>query len=187
MYAVSDFRRGLKIQLGPIPYSIIEFEHVKPGKGTAFTRTKLRDLRSGKVLDHTFRSGEKIVKPDVFETDMQYLYRDGDEYVFMDANTYEQINVGLDVLGTDTGYLLEGMTIKVVMFNGRVIGIELSNFVVLEVTQCDPAVKGDTVTGASKPAIVETGAQFFVPLFINEGDSIKVDTRTAAYVERAKK
>ena len=187
MYGVSDFRRGLKIQIDQTPYSIIDFEHVKPGKGAAFTRTKLRDLRSGRVLEHTFRSGEKITKPDVFETDMQYLYKDGDRFVFMDSKTYDQVEVGADLLGNDADYLLEGMTVKVVMFDGRVIGIELPNFVVLKVVQCDPAVKGDTVTGAIKPAIVETGAKFNVPLFINEGDSIKVDTRSADYVERVRK
>lgn len=187
MYGVSDFRRGLKIQIDQTPYSIIEFDHVKPGKGAAFTRTKLRDLKSGRVLEHTFRSGEKIIKPDVFETEMQYLYNDGTDFVFMDSKTYDQVGVGSDLLGGDANFLLEGMTVKVVMFEGRVIGIELPNFVVLAVTQCDPAVKGDTVTGATKSATVETGASFHVPLFINEGDSIKVDTRTGDYVERSRK
>ena len=187
MYGVSDFRRGLKIQIDQTPYSIIEFEHVKPGKGTAFTRTKLRDLKSGRVLEHTFRSGEKITKPDVFETDMQYLYNDGSEFVFMDSKTYDQLGVSTELMGSDAGFLLEGMIVKVVVFEGRVIGVELPNFVVLTVTQCDPAVKGDTVTGASKPATVETGATFHVPLFINEGDCIKVDTRSGEYVERSRK
>ena len=187
MYGVSDFRRGLKIQIDKTPYSIIDFEHVKPGKGAAFTRTKLRDLRSGRVLEQTFRSGEKIIKPDVFETDMQYLYNDGADFVFMDSKTYDQVGVSTDLMGDDANFLLEGMTVKVVMFEGRVIGVELPNFVVLEVTQCDPAVKGDTVTGATKSATVETGASFNVPLFINEGDSIKVDTRTGDYVERSRK
>ena len=187
MYGVSDFRRGLKIQIDQTPYSIIDFEHVKPGKGAAFTRTKLRDLKSGRVLEHTFRSGEKIIKPDVFETDMQYLYNDGTDYVFMDSKTYDQVSVGSELMGDDSNFLLEGMSVKVVMFEGRVIGIELPNFVVLKVSQCDPAVKGDTVTGATKSATVETGATFSVPLFINEGDSIKVDTRTGDYVERSRK
>ena len=187
MYAVSDFRRGLKIQIDQTPFSIIDFEHVKPGKGNAFTRTKLRDLRSGRVLEHTFRSGEKIIKPDIFESEMQVLYRDGDDFVFMDSKSYEQVNVGVGLLGETTKYLLEGMSVQVLMFEGRVIGVDLPNHIVLAVTSCDPAVKGDTVTGAVKPATVETGAQFQVPLFINEGDCIKVDTRSGDYIERSRK
>jgi elongation factor P len=187
MYGVSDFRRGLKVQVDGTPYNVIEFQHVKPGKGNSFCRTKLRDLLTGRVQEMTFRSGEKVDKPDLFESDMQFLYVDGSNFVFMDGTSYEQLEVQRDSIGDTPDFLLEGMTVSVLTFNGRVIGVELPNFVALEVTQCDPAVKGDTVTGASKPATVSTGATFSVPLFINQGDHIKVDTRTHDYVERAKK
>jgi elongation factor P len=187
MFGVSDFRRGLKIQIDKTPYNIIEFQHVKPGKGNSFCRTKLRDLLTGRVQEVTFRSGEKVAKPDLFESDMQFLYADGSNYVFMDGTSYEQVEVPGDSLDDTPDFLIEGMTVSVLTFNGRVIGVDLPNFVALEVTQCDPAVKGDTVTGASKPATVSTGATFAVPLFINQGNHIKVDTRTHEYVERAKK
>ena len=186
MLGVSDFRRGLKIQVGETPYNIIEFQHVKPGKGNAFTRTKLRDLLTGRVQEVTFRSGEKIGKPDLFENTMQYLYQDGSEYVFMDSETYDQLNVEADSIGDSVNYLLEGMNVSILRFNGRVIGVELPNFVNLTITQCDPAVKGDTVTGATKPAKLETGAQVMVPLFINEDDKIRVDTRSGDYIERVR-
>lgn len=186
MFGVSDFRRGLKIQVGDTPYNIIEFQHVKPGKGNAFTRTKLRDLLTGRVQEMTFRSGEKVGKPDLFENTMQYLYQDGADYVFMDSDTYDQLTVGADILGDSVNYMLEGMNVSVLRFDGRVIGVELPNFVNLTITECDPAVKGDTVTGATKPARLEPGAQVMVPLFINEGDKIRVDTRSGDYIERVR-
>ncbi|HBU49256.1 MAG TPA: elongation factor P [Myxococcales bacterium] len=186
MYGVSDFRRGLKIQVGETPYNIIEFQHVKPGKGNAFTRTKLRDLLTGRVQEVTFRSGEKVIKPDLFESTMQYLYQDGEDFVLMDSTSYDQLSVTSETMGDSSNYLLEGMNVSVLRFDGRVIGVELPNFVNLTISKCDPAVKGDTVTGATKPAHLETGAQVHVPLFINEGDKVRVDTRSGEYMERVR-
>ncbi len=185
MYTTQDFRKGLKIEIDGDPYIIVEFQHVKPGKGSAFVRTKIKNLITGLVIDPTFRSGDKVKKPDMADTTMQFLYSDGDTYHFMDTKTYEQIEVSKESLGDSADYLSENLEVSVLMFNGRPVGVELPNFVVLKIVHCDPGVKGDTVSGATKPAEVETGASFNVPLFVNEGDSIRVDTRSHSYVERA--
>ena len=185
MFTTQDFRKGLKIEIDGEPYIIVEFQHVKPGKGTAFVRTKIKNLITGLVVDPTFRSGDKVKKPDMSETEMQFLYTDGDTYHFMDTKSYEQIEVSRESLGDSVDYLSENLEVSVLMFNGRAVGVDLPNFVVLKIVHCDPGVKGDTVSGASKPAEVETGASFNVPLFVNEGDSIRVDTRSHSYVERA--
>lgn len=185
MFTTQDFRKGLKIEIDGEPYIIVEFQHVKPGKGTAFVRTKIKNLITGLVVDPTFRSGDKVKKPDMSETEMQFLYADGDTYHFMDTKSYEQIEVSRESLGDSVDYLSENLEVSVLMFNGRAVGVDLPNFVVLKIVHCDPGVKGDTVSGASKPAEVETGASFNVPLFVNEGDSIRVDTRSHSYVERA--
>ena len=167
------------------PFIVIEFQFVKPGKGTAFTRTKIRNLISGAVLDHTYKSGEKLKPADTEDREMQFLYSDGD-FHFMDNNNYEQVSLESSVVGEAVNYLTENMMIEVSFFKGRSIGLSLPNFVVLEVIETAPGEKGNTVTGASKPAVVSTGYSVNVPLFVNEGDQLRVDTRTGEYVERVK-
>lgn len=184
MPSTSDFKRGLKIEIDNAPYEVIEFLHVKPGKGGAFVRTKLRNLLTSRVLDQTYRSGEKFPKPDLETRDMQFLYHDGTGYVFMDLTSYEQLSVTEDQAGEKGRFLLDGQQIKVLLFRGQTIDIELPTSVVLEVTEAEPGVKGDTVSGATKPAVVQTGLTVNVPLFVNQGDRIKVDTRTGAYLSR---
>lgn len=184
MYSTSDFKKGLKIELDGKPFAIVEFLHVKPGKGGAFVRTKLKNMITGRVLDQTFRSGEKVEKPDLEEKEMQYLYKDSDTYCMMDNKTYEQIFLTEEQIGENRNFLLENITVKVLFYNNQPIGIDLPTFVTLAVTESEPGVKGDTATGVTKPATLETGYTLSVPLFVNEGDKIKVDTRTGAYVER---
>ncbi|MGE4537659.1 MAG: elongation factor P [Desulfovibrio sp.] len=184
MLSTTDFRRGLKIEMDGVPYEIVDFLHVKPGKGGAFIRTKLKNMINGRVVENTFRSGEKMVKPDLESKDMQYLYHDGEEFVFMDMESYEQLHVGNDHLGEKGGYLKDGMELKMLLYKGQPLDIDLPASVTLEVTDTEPGVKGDTVSGASKPAALETGISVNVPLFVNTGDKIKVDTRTGAYIGR---
>jgi elongation factor P len=180
----SQFRNGLKIELGGEPFAITYFQHVKPGKGGAFVRTKLKNLRTGRVLDRTFRSGEKLEEADVDETRMEYLYRDGDHLVFMDTKSYEQIPIPSERVGDPRKYLKENLEVKILFWRSEVLNVELPPFVVARVTQCDPGLKGDTANAATKPATLETGAVVQVPLFIKEGESVRVDTRSGAYVER---
>ena len=167
------------------PFVVVDFQFVKPGKGTAFTRTKIRNMITGAVLDRTYKSGEKLKPADTEDREMQYLYNDGD-FHFMDNNNYEQVSLDRNAVGDAANYLKENMLIEVGFFKGRSIGISLPNFVVLEVTETAPGEKGNTVTGASKPAIVSSGYTVNVPLFINEGDQLRIDTRTGEYVERVK-
>lgn len=185
MYTTQDFRTGLKIEYEGEPYVIVEFQHVKPGKGGAFVRTKLKNLITGRVLDPTFKSGDKVGKPDLEEKDMQYLYMDGEHYAFMDTNTYEQVLVDSDAVGEVSSWLKENTDCQVLLYKGKAIGVQPPNFVTLEITECEPGLKGDTATNTLKPAKVETGATVNVPLFVNEGEKIRVDTRTGQYVERA--
>lgn len=186
MYDTSNFRRGLKIEFKDEPYVIVEFQHVKPGKGGAFIRTKLKNLVTGRVLDETFRSGDKVNRPDLEEKEVQYLYLDGDMYHMMDMTTYEDIPFGADVVGDSASFMQENANIQALFYNGQPVAIELPIFVELAITETDPGVKGDTASGGTKPATLETGAVVQVPLFLSEGDVIKVDTRTGEYVERAK-
>ena len=186
MYSTSDFRRGLKIEFKEEPYIIVEFQHVKPGKGGAFVRTKLKNMITGRVLDETFRSGEKVGRPDLEEKGMQFLYDDQDGYCFMDNATYEQVFLKEDQVGDTKNFMQPNIDLKVLFYKGAPIGLDLPTTVNLEVTACEPGVKGDTATGATKPATLETGHVVQVPLFINEGDLLKIDTRTGAYIERAK-
>jgi elongation factor P len=186
MYDTSGFRKGLKIELEGKPYEIIDFLHVKPGKGGAFVRTKLRNMLNGRVVDRTFRSGEKVDTPDLRERQMQYLYREGNNYCLMDNETYEQIYLSEDQIGESTLFMVENETVNVVFFNEKPIGIDLPIFVELSVADTAPGVKGDTASKVTKPATLETGAVMPVPIFINVGDKIKVDTRTGSYVERVK-
>ena len=164
----------------------MDFQHVKPGKGGAFVRTKLKNLINGRVVEQTFRSGEKVDKPDLLEREMQYLYREGDRYCMMDNETYEQIMLTEEQVGEARLYLVENLNLKILFFNQAPLTVELPNFVELEVTQTEPGVKGDTAAGGTKPATLESGATVQVPLFINEGDRLKVDTRTGGYIERVK-
>jgi elongation factor P len=186
MYSTADFKKGLKIEIDGTPYVIVDFLHVKPGKGGAFVRTKIKNLMTGKVLDQTFRSGEKLKRPDLVEREMQFLYREGDNFFLMDNETYEQFALTAEQLGDVVLYLIENLDLKVLFFNQQPVTAELPNFVELTVTQAEPGVKGDTASGGSKPATLESGAVIQVPLFINEGDRVKVDTRTGTYIERAK-
>lgn len=186
MYSTADFKKGLKIEIDGTPYIIVDFLHVKPGKGGAFVRTKLKNLVTGKVLDQTFRSGEKVKRPDLVEREMQFLYREGDNFHLMDNQTYEQLALTAEQLGDAVLFLVENMNVNVLFFNQRPVAVDLPTFVELEVSQTEPGVKGDTASGGSKPATLESGAIIQVPLFINEGDRVKVDTRTGTYIERAK-
>ena len=167
------------------PFVVVEFQFVKPGKGTAFTRTKIRNMITGAVLDRTYKSGEKLKPADTEDREMQYLYNDGD-FHFMDNNNYEQVSLDSNAVCDAANYLTENMLIEVGFFKGRSIGISLPNFVVLEVIETAPGEKGNTVTGASKPAVVSTGYSVNVPLFVNEGDQLRIDTRTGEYTERVK-
>jgi elongation factor P len=185
MLSTTDFRKGLKIELDGVPYVIVDFQHVKPGKGGAFVRTKLRNLIGGGVVERTFRAGEKVDKPDLEEKNMQYLYAEGPQFYFMDTETYEQTFLTQEQLGESKNFLQENITINVLFYQGKPIGVDLPTFVVLTVVKTDPGLRGDTASGGSKPATMETGAVIQVPLFINEGDKLKIDTRTSAYIERA--
>ena len=185
MYSTPDFRRGLKIEINNEPFTIVSFQHVKPGKGGAFVRTKLKNLLNGNVVDRTFRSGEKVGKPDIEEKEMQYLYTDGD-FHFMDNETYEQTALSADLVGNDKDFLQENSLVTVLFYKGRVVNLELPTFVILEVTEAEPGLKGDTASSVTKPVTVETGARINVPLFINPGDRLKIDTRTGEYMERVK-
>ena len=180
----SQFRNGLKIVLDSQPYVITYFQHVKPGKGGAFVRTKVKNLLNGKVLEKTFRSGEKVDEADIEERTMQYLYLDGDNLIFMDQETYDQLPFGAEVVGDSRNFLKENTDVDVLFWNGNAVNIELPAFVELAVSQTDPGMKGDTASGATKPATLETGATVNVPLFIKEGEVLRIDTRSGEYVER---
>ena len=184
MYSTTDFRRGLKIEVDGSPYIILEFQHVKPGKGGAFVRTKLKNLINGGVIDKNFRAGEKVGKPDLTEKTMQYLYSEGDQYYFMDTENYEQTFLTVEQLGESKNFLQENININVLFYQGNPMGVELPIFVELVVAETAPGVRGDTASGGSKPAKLETGAVVQVPLFVNNGDKLKIDTRTGEYIER---
>jgi elongation factor P len=186
-YSTSDFRRGLRVELDGEPYVIIESEFMKPGKGQAVYRIKCKGLLRDRVLDMTYRSGDKVTAADVMERSLEYSYKAGSNYVFMDMETYDQHEVHADALGDAVNYLLEGMTVDVVFWNGQVISVTPPRHVDLTVEYCEPAAKGNTATSVQKPAKMETGCEVQVPAFINIGDVLKVDTRTGAYVERVSK
>ena len=180
----SQFRNGLKIELDGEPFTIVYFQHVKPGKGGAFVRTKVKNLRTGRVLDKRFRAGEKIELADIEERKMQYLYPEGDSLVFMDNETYEQIPFTREQMGDDIKFLNENTDVDVLFWNGKALNIQLPKFIEAVITQCEPGEKGDTASNVTKPATLETGAVVQVPLFVNEGEKIRVDTRSGEYVER---
>ena len=180
----SEFKKGLKIIHNLQPYTVIEFQHVKPGKGNAFTRTKIRNIISGSVLEVTYKSGEKVEAADVEDKKMQFLYKEGDTYHFMDQKSYEQNEVPQDKVGEAAQWLLPDTLCDIIFWNGRVISIGIPSHMEFTITHCEPGVRGDTATNVTKPATVETGAQVNVPLFINVGDRIKVDTESGKYLER---
>jgi len=185
--STTEFRNGLKIEIDGEPYVIVEFQHVKPGKGGAFVRTKFKSLKSGNVTDKTFRAGEKVDVPDLEEKTMQYLYAADKDRVFMDTSTYEQVSMNEQQLGDSINYLKENMEIKVLYHKGAPINIDVPMFVELAIARTDPGVRGDTASGGSKPATLESGAVIKVPFYLNEGDVVKVDTRTGIFIERVKK
>ncbi len=184
MISAGDFRNGITIELDNSVYQIIEFQHVKPGKGAAFVRTKLKDIKNGGVIERTFRPTEKCPQARIDRKDMQYLYNDGDLYYFMDTENYEQVALGNDLVGDALKFVKENEMCKICSHNGNAFSIEPPLFVELVITDTEPGFKGDTATGASKPATVETGAQVQVPLFVDQGDKIKIDTRTGEYLSR---
>lgn len=185
MVTAGDFRNRVTFEMDGNVYSIIEFQHVKPGKGAAFVRTKIRNVISGAVTEKTFNPNDKYPTAFIERKDMEYLYNDGDLYYFMDSETYEQLPISPNVLGDNFRFVKENMVCKVLSYKGNVFGIEPPNFVELQVTETEPGVKGDTATNVTKPATLETGAEIKVPIFINEGEMIRVDTRTGEYMERA--
>ncbi len=185
MISAGDFRNGVTFEFEGNVFQIVEFQHVKPGKGAAFVRTKLKNVISGGVVEKTFRPTDKMPKAHIERKDMEYLYNDGELYYFMDQESYEQMPLNQEQLGDALKFVKENMLVKILSYKGNVFGVEPPNFVELQVTETEPGVKGDTATGAQKPATLETGAQINVPLFIDEGDMIRVDTRTGEYMERA--
>ena len=180
----SQFRNGLKIELDGEPFTVIYFQHVKPGKGGAFVRTKVRNLKNGKVLERRFRSGERVELADVEERKMQYLYQDGEQLVFMDTQNYDQIPFSADQVGDARKFLKENLEVDVLFWRGRPLNVELPSFITAVITRCEPGIKGDTASNVTKPATLETGAIVQVPLFVKEGETIRVDTRSGEYVER---
>lgn len=184
MISAGDFRNGITIEFEGNVYQIIEFQHVKPGKGAAFVRTKLKNIINGGVVEKTFRPTEKCPQARIDRKDMQYLYSDGDLFNFMDTETYDQIALNSDTVGDALKFVKENEMVKICSYNGNVFAIEPPLFVELEITDTEPGFKGDTATGATKPAIVETGAKVMVPLFVDQGEVIKIDTRTGEYLSR---
>ncbi len=186
MISAGDFRNGVCFEMDGQLYQVVEFQHVKPGKGAAFVRTKYRNIKTGAVVENSFNPNEKYEEVQLNRDDMTYLYSDGNLYYFMNTETFEQIPVNADAIGDGLRFLKENMEVRMMSYKGEVISIEIPNFVELEVTECEPGVRGDTATNATKSAVVETGAEIRVPLFINQGDVIRIDTRTGEYMERAK-
>ena len=185
MISAGEFRNGITFEYEGNVYQVVEFQHVKPGKGAAFVRTKLKNVINGGVVEKTFRPTDKMPKAHIERKDMEYLYQDGDLFYFMDQETYEQTPLNTSQLGDALKFVKENMIVKILSYKGSVFGVEPPNFVELQVTATEPGFKGDTSTGATKPATLETGAEIAVPLFIDNGDMIRVDTRTGEYMERA--
>jgi elongation factor P len=185
MISTNDFHTGITIEYDGDIFTVLEFQHVKPGKGAAFVRSKLKNLRTGSIVDKTFRAGEKVARAHLEKKEMEYLYRDDDHFNLMDTESYEQITLTEEQIGEGVKYLKENDRIFVVFYGEKVVGVDIPITVILKVTETEPGVKGDTATGATKPATLETGVVVQVPLFINTGDSVKIDTRTGGYIERA--
>ena len=187
MAVTSEFRKGLKILLDNEPFTIVDFQHVKPGKGGAFVRTRVKSLISGNVLERTFRSGDKVELPEMEDKEMQFMYQEGANAYFMDTNTYDQLFIEEENLGDAKNYLKEGLVINVSFYKGKAIGVELPNFVDMKIAKTEPGMKGDTAQNATKPAELESGFILQVPLFVEEGDVIKIDTRSGEYITRVSK
>lgn len=185
MISVNDFRTGLTIEVDGGIWRVMDFQHVKPGKGAAFVRSKLRNLRTGAVQEKTFRAGEKVAKAQIDNRTMQYLYANGDQHVFMDNQSYDQIELSSSAIEYELKFLKENMEVHIMMFQGETLGIELPNTVELEVTETEPGIKGDTASGGSKPAVLETGLTVQVPFFVNQGDRLIINTSDGSYVSRA--
>lgn len=184
MYSTTDFRKGLKIEIDGTPFEIIDFQHFKPGKGGAMVRTKLRNILNGRVLDNTFRSGEKVDRPNLESRDMQFLYHEGTDLVFMDLTTYEQLHMPEEITDGKSAFLKDAQECRVLLYNEKPLDIEIPVSLVLEVTETEPGAKGDTVSNVTKLAKLETGVSIQVPLFVNVGDRVKVDTRSKEYLGR---
>lgn len=184
MYSTTDFRKGLKVEIDGTPYEIIDFQHFKPGKGGAMVRTKMRNILNGRVLDNTFRSGEKVERPNLESREMQFLYHEGQDLVFMDMTTYEQLHMSQEVTGDKAYFLKDGQECRVQLYNEKPIDIEIPVSMVMEVMDTEPGAKGDTVSNVTKAAKLETGLTIQVPIFVNTGDKVKVDTRTKEYLGR---
>jgi elongation factor P len=186
MISTSDFRKGAKIEYKGAPHEIIDFQHHKMGRGGAIVRTKLKNLRNGSIFDDSFKGGEKFQVPNLEEKSMQYLYNDGDHYYFMDNENYEQMPLTLEQLGDVRKFLIENMAVKILLYGGEPLTVDLPMFVELKIEKTDPGFKGDTASGGSKPAVLESGATVKVPFHLSEGDIIKIDTRTSEYIERVR-
>lgn len=184
-YDTSDIRKGLKIMMDGAPYVVVEFQFVKPGKGAAFTRTKIKNLLTGAVLERNFRSGEKFEPANVEIKSMQYLYKDGDLFVFMDTSTYDQVQIPSETIGDSAAFMPENLVVEVLFFHDRAVGVTLPNFIEQAIVDTEPGFRGDTATGSNKPAKISTGATVNVPLFITTGEKIKVDTRDGRYLGRS--
>ena len=184
MATTNDLKNGLVLNLDGELWSVVEFQHVKPGKGGAFVRTKLKNVLSGKVVDRTFNAGTRVDTATVDKRDMQFLYRDGSDFVFMDTSTYDQVHIPSETIGDDAHYMPEQIVVDVLFFNERAVGVTLPNFIEQKILETEPGFRGDTATGVTKPAKISTGATIAVPLFINVGDTIKIDTRSGEYLER---
>lgn len=184
MILAGDFRNGVTFEMDSQVYRVVEFQHVKPGKGAAFVRTKLKNVITGNTLEKTFNPTEKVEEAQITIQEMQYLYNDGDKYTFMDTTTYEQVELSKEQIEDTLPYLKDNMNVKVLSYKGNIFGVEPPTFVELEVTYTEPGIKGSTATGTTKPATVETGATFNVPIFVEIGDKIRIDTRTSQYMER---
>ena len=186
MYGTSDFKKGLKIMLKGEPYVILDFQHVKPGKGNQFTRTKLSNLRTGVNIDLTVRSGEKFAVPDILYKSLSYVYKDNDTFYFMDSKSYETLEIDQSIVADNKYYLTESLELTACFFNNRVISLELPKSLVLTIKETEPGFKGNTVSNTTKPAVTETGLALQVPLHVNTGDKIKVNTKDGSYIERSK-
>ncbi|HEX3697436.1 MAG TPA: elongation factor P [Polyangia bacterium] len=184
MFDTSDIRKGLKIMMDGAPYTVVEFQFVKPGKGAAFTRTKVKNLLTGAVLERNFRSGEKFEPANVETKTMQYLYKDADSFVFMDTTSYDQVQIPETTIGESALFMPENINVEVLFFHDRAVGVTLPNFIEQKIMETEPGFRGDTATGSTKPARISTGASINVPLFIGVGDVVKIDTRTGEYLER---
>ena len=182
----SDIRKGLKLLMDGQPYVVVDFQFVKPGKGQAFTRTKMKNLLTGSTIERNIRSSEKLEGADVEDRTLQYIYPEGDMFVFMNSNTGDQVSVHRDVVGDDAGFMIDGIDVIITIYNGNPVSISLPPHIVVQISETEPGIKGDTATNVTKPAKISTGATVNVPLFVSEGDWIKVDTRTRSYLERAK-